>query len=353
MNKKKNIKRLIICLIISFLSFIILFLSFLLFNLTPLSKSNKNILFEVKSGLSSSTIIENLKDRDLIRNELVGKIYFKFNNKYIFKAGTYQLRRNMSLKDIFKYISNSKNNIDNLGIKVTIPEGKRITHIAKIIDKNFNITKEEFINTVNDEAYIRELMTKYWFLTDEVFNGNIYYSLEGYLFPDTYRFDESSTVKDMIKTMLDNTGSKLETVKTEIQNSGYSVHQILSMSSIIELEGVTESDRKIISQVIYKRLRLNMALGMDVTTYYAVKKEMNETLYVSNFNTENAYNTRGPNMAGKLPVGPICNPSLMSIKSALNPANTDYLYFYADIKTGKVYFSRTLSEQEKIIKEVG
>ncbi len=353
MNKKKNIKRLIICLIISFLSFIILFLSFLLFNLSPLSKSNKNILFEVKSGLSSSTIIENLKDRDLIRNELVGKIYFKFNNKYIFKAGTYQLRRNMSLKDIFKYISNSKNNIDNLGIKVTIPEGKRITYIAKIIDKNFNITKEEFINTVNDEAYIRELMTKYWFLTDEVFNGNIYYSLEGYLFPDTYRFDESSTVKDMIKTMLDNTGSKLETVKTEIQNSGYSVHQILSMSSIIELEGVTESDRKIISQVIYKRLRLNMALGMDVTTYYAVKKEMNETLYVSNFNTENAYNTRGPNMAGKLPIGPVCNPSLMSIKSALNPASTDYLYFYADIKTGKVYFSRTLSEQEKIIKEVG
>ena len=58
-------------------------------------------------------------------------------------------------------------------------------------------------------------------------------------------------------------------------------------------------------------------------------------------------------MAGKLPIGPVCNPSLMSIKSALNPASTDYLYFYADIKTGKVYFSRTLSEQEKIIKEVG
>ena len=91
---------------------------------------------------------------------------------------------------------------------------------------------------------------------------------------------------------------------------------------------------------------------MDVTTYYASKKEMGEELTYKDLMDDNAYNTRNLNKIG-LPVGPICNPSIISIKSAFNPSDTDYLYFYADIKTGLVYFAKTSAEFNQIIREVG
>ena len=94
---------------------------------------------------------------------------------------------------------------------------------------------------------------------------------------------------------------------------------------------------------------------MDVTTYYAVKKSMGAGLTLSDLKTNSPYNTSEMNssMKGKLPVGPICNPSIMSINAVLNPSDTDYLYFYADIKTGIVYFTKTYEEHLAIQKEIG
>ena len=160
-------------------------------------------------------------------------------------------------------------------------------------------------------------------------------------------------VKSLKKSSI--TNEKLMPLKESIENSNYSVHEILSMAAIIELEAVSESDRQTVSQVIYKRLKEGMSLGMDVTTYYAVKKEMGTGLTKTDLTTISPYNTHASNtsMFGRLPVGPICNPSLMSINAVFNPTDTDYLYFYADIKTGMVYFTKTLEEHKKIIKEVG
>lgn len=95
-----------------------------------------------------------------------------------------------------------------------------------------------------------------------------------------------------------------------------------------------------------------MSLGMDVTTYYATQKEMGDVLTYSDLVSGNPYNTRNTNKIG-LPVGPICNPSLESIEAVFEPSDTDYLYFYADIKTGLVYFAKTSAEFNQIIKEVG
>ena len=135
-----------------------------------------------------------------------------------------------------------------------------------------------------------------------------------------------------------------------ISDSIYNVHDILTMASIIENETMIAEDRNIVSQVIYKRLSMNMSLGMDVTTYYGAKKSLSETLTKVDLDELNAYNTRNTSFLG-LPVGPICNPSEASINAALNPSDTNYIYFYAEIKTGKLYFAETYSEFQNLIQK--
>ena len=122
------------------------------------------------------------------------------------------------------------------------------------------------------------------------------------------------------------------------------------MASIIEKEAVKTNDRYTVSEVIYKRLSLNMSLGMDVTAYYGVKKALSETLTTSDLNDRNAYNTRRLDFIG-LPVGPICNPTERSIMAALNPSETNYLYFYAEVSSGKLHFAETYSEFQNLIKK--
>ena len=146
-----------------------------------------------------------------------------------------------------------------------------------------------------------------------------------------------------MQNVLDNSNASL---------SDKSIHELLTIASIIENESVFDEDRSMVSQVIYKRLSMNMSLGMDVTTYYGVKKSLKETLTQSDLNSVNAYNTRRTDFLG-LPVGPISSPSKKSIEAALNPSATDYLYFYADIKTGKLYFAKTYNEFQGLIRKYG
>ena len=116
------------------------------------------------------------------------------------------------------------------------------------------------------------------------------------------------------------------------------------MSSIVELEGANSDDRKGIAGVFYNRLDANQPLGSDVTTYYASKVEFSDRdLYQVEINAANNYNTRSSHLAGKLPIGPICNPSIKSIEAVLYPVTHDYYYFVADVN-GKTYFSKTYNE---------
>ena len=115
------------------------------------------------------------------------------------------------------------------------------------------------------------------------------------------------------------------------------------MASIAEKEAMNYEDRTKVAQVIYTRLDMGMNLGMDVTTYYGVGKSMTETLTALDLADDNPYNTRNASLIG-LPVGPICMPSSESIRAVLNPADTNYIYFFADIVTGNVYFTDDYNE---------
>ena len=126
----------------------------------------------------------------------------------------------------------------------------------------------------------------------------------------------------------------------------------MTLSSIIELEAAHSDDRAGVAGVFYNRLEGGWALGSDVTTYYAVQVDLNERdLYQSELDDYNAYNTRSSKMAGKLPVGPICNPSIVAIEATLNPKTHNYLYFVAD-KNKKTYFSTTAKEHDKTIQKL-
>lgn len=150
--------------------------------------------------------------------------------------------------------------------------------------------------------------------------------------------------------MLDNTESKLSSFSQEIENSELSIHEIMTLASIVELEGARSTDRDGVAGVFYNRLKSKMSLGSDVTTYYAVGKDFSKDLTMSDLNTCNGYNTRGTCVKG-LPVGPIATPSLASIKATLKPDNHDYLFFVAD-KNGKTYFSKTNAEHDAIVRKL-
>lgn len=320
-------------------------------SLSGTGEENEYVSIEIQMGSGANTIANILKENDLIKHVLAFKIYVKLNNVSSFQAGKYELTKNMSVPEIVEALQTGK--VFKEGKKITFVEGKTFANVAKTIADNTNNTEEDVYNLLENEEYIDGLIEKYWFLTDEIKDENIYYSLEGYLFPNTYSFeDENVTVEKIFETLLDQTEKVLDEYKEDIENSKYTVHQLLTIASIIENEAIFDKDRKDISSVIYNRLNANMSIGSDVTTYYAFKIDLgSRDLYRSEINTYNPYNTRGPNMNGKLPVGPISNVSKTSIEAAIFPNETDYLFFVADA-SGNVYFTKTVQEHDQKVNEL-
>lgn len=194
------------------------------------------------------------------------------------------------------------------------------------------------------------MINQYWFLTDEILNSKIYYPLEGYLFPDTYEFlNKDVKTETIIKTLLNEFGKKIEPYKEIIEKSKFNLNEIIILASIAELESLPGTDRKLVVGVFVNRLENNISLGSDMTAYYAYKLDnINEGLTYSQFqNCSNPYNTRCNSKLG-LPVGPISNPGIDSIKGAIEYENKGYLYFVADCH-GKTYYSSSYTEFETTI----
>ena len=321
-------------------------------SISPLSKNEDEVEVVIPLGSGTSRIADILKENNIIKNKTAFKLYVKLNKVSDFQAGTYYLKQSMNLKEITEMLKTGIMHDPNQ-LSLTYLEGKNFRWLAKKIAENTNNTEEDVMAIVEDKEYIDTLIDKYWFLTDDIKDENIYYSLEGYLFPDSYMIEnKDSKVEDIFEKMLDRMEDILDEYKDEIENSKYSVHEILTIASIIEMESMNDEGRKDVSSVIYNRLNSGMAIQSDVTTYYAVKVDMGERdLYQKELNTYNPYNTRGPNMEGKLPIGPISSVSKNSIEAALEPSNTDYLFFVAD-KNGKLYFTKTVSEHNEIVSKL-
>ena len=315
------------------------------------TKSVKNATIEIESGMRTEEILSLLKNEGIIKNVFASEAYIKLNNIKGLQAGKYSLSSDMSLDEVLSRISSGE--VLNEEVTITFLEGKNMRWIAKTIEENTNNSQEQVFQVLKNKDYIQSLINKYWFLTGEILNESIYYPLEGYLWPETYKFENKDiSVEEIFNILLEQTNKEVSGYKESIINSGLNPHQIFTIASIVELEGNDSEARSGISRVIYNRLSNNMSIGSDVTTYYAIQVDMNErNLYSNEINQYNPYNTRGPNMSGRLPVGPIASVSKDSINATLNPVNENYFYFVSDTN-GKIYFSNTYEEHQSIIENL-
>ena len=319
--------------------------SYLLSPVDP--KDNNPVTVEIQNGTGSNQIGRILKNKGLIRSTLMYKIYLKVNNINDLKASKYTFKKSMTMEEIINALKKGVISNEN-AIKMTFKDGERITDYAKVISENTSEEYNSVIVVMQDREYMKELIEKYWFLTDKILDEAIYYPLEGYLAPETYYFDEGSDTKTVIVRMLDQTEEILKPYKEKIKDNP---HYYMTMASIAQLEGTNDENRKDIVGVFNNRLNNGMNLGSDVTTYYALQESMKKDLTAEQFNTENPYNTRGPNMIGKMPIGPICNPNVSSIKASIEPNENDYFFFVAD-KNGKIYFTKTNAEHDQKVREL-
>ncbi|WP_414055081.1 endolytic transglycosylase MltG [Macrococcus equi] len=321
--------------------------------LNPDDKSTTKI--EVLPGESATMIGEKLEKEKIIKNSTMFKYYLKFNNISNFQAGSYELSPSMTFKQIAKSLQKGEVYIPVV-FKMNIPEGMTIEQIADIVAKKTSITKEDFLREVNDPKFIKKMQKKHpKLITKDVFNKDIKYPLEGYLFPATYDFTEKNpSVEEIVEKMLNATQENAFPLwdkyggillKEEGKERRLSFHEFLTFSSLVEREASGLTDRAKIASVFINRMEENppMPLQTDPTVLYALGRHKAVT-YESDLKVDSPYNTY---INTGLPPGPIATSGKESMESVLNPAKTDYLYFLA-AKDGKNYFSKTYDEHLKL-----
>lgn len=313
--------------------------------LKPLdADSNKQIEVEIPIGSSITTIANILEDKGIIKNATIFRYYVKFNNESGFQAGTYALSPSMTLQQIIKSLKTGKV-YQEVKWKLTIPEGLQLVEIAAIIAEKTNQKSEDVFSQLNDPEFIKNLMNKYpALLTEEILDENIKYPLEGYLFPATYpMYEDNPTLEEIVDIMLEKTVEVISEYEDAIIERNLSVHELLTIASLIEEEATAKADRQKIASVFYNRLDAEMPLQTDPTVLYALNKHKDRVLY-KDLEVQSPYNTY---IHKGLPPGPIANAGKMSIEAALFPADTDYYYFLANAE-GEVFYSTTLQEHNEL-----
>ncbi len=293
---------------------------------TPLNYSGGKVIFKVEKGESAKTIAENLKSAGLIDSPFIFRLYvFLALGQYALKTGEYELSPAMSIRDIADAVVIGGVN----EVLITIPEGFTLQQIEDRFVAAKLAQKGEIVN------FRFEIAPP--ILNDKPKTA----SLEGYLFPDTYRFFKDASLSDVVSKMIVNLDNKITPdLKIAIVSFGRSVYEIITMASLIEKEVKSDSDREIVSGILWKRLKANVPLQVDATLVYITGRK---EIYDADKKINSPYNTyyyRG------LPKGPIANPGLSAIKASIFPKLSPYWY-YLSAKDGTTIFSKTLEEHNR------
>ena len=309
--------------------------------------SEEKVVVEIPNGSGSSAIVEILDDAGLVKNKTCAKINSRIGGYNSLQANTYIFSPSMSFKEImtiinegtFEYISKES---------VEVKDGARLQQVAEAIAEKLPYTADEILEKWSDKEYLNQLIDKYWFLTDEILEKDIMYPLEGYLYADTYFVTtDNSDIEGFTEMCLDRMDEVLTERKDAIKASGFSVHELLTLTSIVTKEATAE-DQAGVAGVFMNRLDQGMSLGSDVTVCYIFQEDRVD-LKVSQLESTNPYNTR--KFAG-LPPGPICQVVADAIDATLNYEKHDYLFFIAD-EQGIVRYSEDQAGHESNIDEHG
>ena len=293
------------------------------------------VYVEIKSGMSAGDISDELVRRGV----LTDKISFWWRVKRSgaaskFKSGMYAMHPNMTADEVLTKLING----DTAEVKFTIPEGFGVKEIAKRLADEGLVDEQEFLAKAKDFAPYPYIDRK----------SDIRYACEGFLFPDTYILHEDATVDGILKMMAKDFDNRLTPdLRARAKAMNLSLHELITLASLVEKEAMYEEDRAIIAQVFFKRLRVGMPLQSDTTLQYLLDAPK-EDVSLEDTRIESPYNTyqhRG------LPPGPIASPGMASIKAVLYPADTDYLYFVAD-RQGHNHYSTNYSDHQAIVEAV-
>ena len=292
--------------------------------LSSTGNGDKEVVFTIENNESFDSILENLKKENLIANASVAKLYAKASHNTNFVAGTFELDNGMSVK----------------------------AEISNLYDGKYS--SEEILNQWNDISYIQTLAKDYSFLNvDDLNNSNYKVKLEGYLFPDTYFLEKDDSLDDITRVLLDRFDVMYKENKKAFDKSDLSIHQIISLASVVQFEASEPGDMAKIAGVFYNRLDQGMKLQSSVTVCYALYDDFNDPKDCeTNPEVDSPYNTY---LHEGLPIGPILNPGEEAIQAVLNPNRKDgYLFFAADIYgNGKVYYTKTYEEHLQKCEELG
>ncbi len=339
-------KKLLIALISAVTVVILLLCSFLFYqmSLQPVTSNSEIVDFEVVEGDNASNVIERLSDEDIIKNAAIAKLYARFNGLNDIKAGHFRIDRSWNTGEILSYMNDSAN-ASGKQERITVIEGMWAKDIAAAVEKKLNVKAKDLLTLWNDEEYLRTLIKRYEFLDESILNDQTRVRLEGYLYPETYSFESDATAQDITETLLDQFDRVYQSLKSDIVKDGRSIHDIITLASLVQYESKTVEDMGMIAQVFENRLAIDMKLQSSVTICYALYEEYKNAMDCEvNSDIDSPYNTY---MHSGLPIGPILNPGEVAIKAVLHPTDNDYLYFMADIYgDGKVYYAKTLDEHE-------
>jgi len=332
MNKKNKWLKKLAFVATAFALVVVVFCAFFATNgFNGMFRAKKTVTVKIEQGMSGARVFEMLEKEDIVSSGFAFRVMLKLSGeKPEFKAGIYELNTKMSYDEILKVLTN----YSSAGlIKVTVPEGYKLSQVAKVMEEKGFCTAEEFLEEAKNGEF------SYSFL-EGISQGDPN-RLEGFLFPDTYFFENDVTVHKIIDTML----KEFEAVYTEelsakAESFGMTPREFITLASIIEKEGVGDLDK--ISSVFHNRLEIGMRLESCATVNYLfdVPKDV---LSVEDTYIDSPYNTY--RNAG-LPPAPICSPGKAAIEAAANPADTDYLFFIADGEGGNL-FSETFEEHKE------
>lgn len=329
MNYKKTLPYILSILTISFLT---VMYANNIFHSALDEKKKEFILIEIKKGMGLSDISSLLTKREIIHSPYLFDIQIILRGgSSRLRVGIYELSPSMTQNRIYKTLISGSVATRT----VTIPEGFTVQMIGEKLEKNKITRKKDIMILSKEKKFISSLGIKVA-------------SLEGYLFPDTYIFKIRMKPELVLKKMFQNLRKKITPeIKIKIKNQKRSLHEVLTLASIIEKETSISNERFLVASVFQNRLKKNMRLQSDPTVIYSLplfkgKLSKKDLLYNSPYNT---YIHKG------LPPGPIANPGLHSILAVLNPSKNNFLYFVATGNTRHL-FSKTYKEHKKNIRVI-
>lgn len=282
---------------------------------------------EVAAGASTAQIARTLARSGVIDNANAFRLTARLSGADgHLKVGVYDLTTGMSNQEALDAL---KGGPQVRYVSVTIPEGYVITQIAARLEKQAAIPQDEFLKLARGGA--DEFVADHPYLAD-VYQG----SLEGYLFPKTYRIREGSTARDVIELMLSQFDTEMREVDTSASTArGLSPHELVVLASMVERESKLDEERPLVSSVIHNRLAKDMLLEIDATIEYVLPGNRFRLTY-RDLRIDSPYNTY---RRKGLPPGPISSPGLASLKAAASPADTNYLYYVLTGKDGSHTFT--------------